>query len=619
MIRLIIVILFLLATSSIDAQGPILVGDFNSSGDAFNPSNYKGAVYKDALYLPINNGNLGEEVGVIQEGQIQLFKDINPGFESSHPRNFVVFKDKLYFTAHDDINKGALWESDGTPEGTKVIFAPKTSAIARPNGLILSNNGKLFLTYESQLHSYDGNRIKDLNLYVNFINDFQTTGPNYCKYRDEIAFIKVENEDVYLYTTEDGIPIQRAHLATNSRLGKAYDIAQVEEGIVFGYSKDINNPFEVNEFNGTYVWQASTGQFDKLKNGNSDILFSRIVGVNESNAIGVLPTKGIYAINGGQSNFRLLTSDNPDIAFDKSWNQFNNGDAITFLTKTEDPPLSNKVMLYKGDESGANSVFTSDLVGISNFIPSRGRLYFASGISEGNLITFHQIDPIDNSIGELSKSNLYSNSDNAVLMLGEVRYKLYFAADFSEESIGRELYYIQLPVPDYDADGYDELVDCDDRNPDINPSSEEIANNDIDENCDGQKIIIDNDRDGFNSDEDCDDNNAAINPLALEKPSNGIDEDCNGEDATPYALSVANYTVHIYPNPAVDILNVNLYDGTGEINVRCYDASGHLLLDRLLIQRNTIDIDDWQEGVYIIEVLHIDSRKRVFQKLVKTR
>ncbi|WP_299524582.1 putative metal-binding motif-containing protein [uncultured Lutibacter sp.] len=86
-------------------------------------------------------------------------------------------------------------------------------------------------------------------------------------------------------------------------------------------------------------------------------------------------------------------------------------------------------------------------------------------------------------------------------------------------------------------------ADCDDNNAAMNPLADEIFNNGMDDNCNGETDTddiryIDADGDGYGSTQqsaadgvfnslDCDDTNDEIHPYAVEK-NNGIDDDCDG-------------------------------------------------------------------------------------------
>ena len=90
-------------------------------------------------------------------------------------------------------------------------------------------------------------------------------------------------------------------------------------------------------------------------------------------------------------------------------------------------------------------------------------------------------------------------------------------------------------VEDADGDGFDNTSDCDDSDPDVNPTAPEVWYNGIYNNCNGDSDY-DQDGDGEDSSDyggtDCNDTDEFINTAAYDVPGNGMDEDCDGSDAT---------------------------------------------------------------------------------------
>ncbi|MFT6781967.1 MAG: hypothetical protein ACJA1A_001893 [Saprospiraceae bacterium] len=167
---------------------------------------------------------------------------------------------------------------------------------------------------------------------------------------------------------------------------------------------------------------------------------------------------------------------------------------------------------------------------------------------------------------------------------------------------------------DLDQDGFLNDVDCDDNDPNINTDQTEEPYNGIDDDCNAETPDDDLDQDGFFNDVDCDDNNSNINPDAEEIPNNGIDEDCDGMDLVSSTHELANVTINIYPNPVVDIINIDI-SGDLKYTAKLYDLKGKLIISTT--NQTRIAIQQIPQGTYLLEIKSLVSGKQVVERIVK--
>ena len=138
----------------------------------------------------------------------------------------------------------------------------------------------------------------------------------------------------------------------------------------------------------------------------------------------------------------------------------------------------------------------------------------------------------------------------------------------------------------------------------------------VEEMC---SLLEDQDNDGVIAADDCDDNNPNVFPGADEVPNNGIDEDCDGEDLIIDAThQLSNSTISIYPNPVHDIIIIELRSTSSSLDYEIINMAGLIKYKgNIAKQKVQINIEELNTGMYLLKIYDTASGAYILDRFCK--
>jgi ELWxxDGT repeat protein len=433
-----------------------------------SPGNF--VEFNDKLYFAAIDDERGRELFVTDgtTDGTQLVADLYPGKDqygrdnSSYPREWLEFNDKLYFTAADDEHGRELFVTDGTTDGTQLVvdLYPKENNyvdyLYNPSVNFVESNNKLYFAADN------GENGTEL-----FVSDGTTDGTQLVvdlyPGEDKYGFVNssnpqnliVFNEKVY-FTADNGENGTELFVGDGTDKGTqlVVDLDPGEDKYGFVNS---SYPRDSIVFNDKLYFSASNGE-------NGRELF-----VSDGTDKGTQLVVDIYP---GEDKYGFVNSSNPQnfVEFnDKLYFNANNGENGRELFVSDGTAEGTEVLvdIYPGEDkygfvNSSDPFYTMEFNGKLYFTADDGEngheLYVSDGTSEGTEL----VADINPGLSNYSFSNDSFPSD--LTILGD---ELFFEANNGET--GRELFKLTFDGSDESAptqingsDGSDDLLggDC---------------------------------------------------------------------------------------------------------------------------------------------------------------
>lgn len=420
---------------------PVLVSDFNPGGaDGMNEFNFQAHYLGDRMIFPAISADAGEEPAVLEDGEMRLLKDINPGTADSAPRDFITFNGRLYFVADDGQNGSSIWSTDGTEEGTVLAIALNGAPGARAEGLTATEAYGLFFTYGGTLYrSPDGSDVEEVLSDVNFEEIYGKGSANYALYGDGIAFLRKANTTTLELYAFNGVLVKLGQDLETSFTARAYGLGEVAGGLVFARQGSLSQP----ELNATFAYNAAQDTIVEMPIGKID----RFLNLDNQRRIGFIDnTNTFYALTADPLEAAALVAGvDPGLSGSAPIEHAVAGGKTVF--HADSPGSFSEFVAITGGTGASTTglLTTSSQPFLSNMIAFDKYVFFAAGTQNGFDAEIYYVDTETS-----SAHSIYAYPDNtgtykSVQPVGVQNGRLYFASAV-DGAVGRELYSIETGI-----------------------------------------------------------------------------------------------------------------------------------------------------------------------------
>jgi hypothetical protein len=91
---------------------------------------------------------------------------------------------------------------------------------------------------------------------------------------------------------------------------------------------------------------------------------------------------------------------------------------------------------------------------------------------------------------------------------------------------------------------------------------------------------------------------------------------CQGADISTSIQNISHSSIKVYPNPVSLVLTIETEAGI-EYELRVYTLKGQLLHRQQ--NQSTLAVQDYDNGMYLLEIIELSSGQRIVEKIVVSK